>query len=707
MSILDIFRSEKIKVEDSNIDKVQYIDSHAYETRNINITDIAPIRTFDNMPADVAGLAYRNFSSWQNYAASIGVNNSLAQYSHHILNRLSYQECANLATDSMISKAIDVITREIFKSGGKWEAAHLDIDNFEMVLNSVDFYNKIRLAVQRALEYGGAFIYINTDDTNLSLPLYLNEKTASTNKITGLTVIEPWQAAPVQVNSFNPLKENYMEPELWWVLGASTTVHKTRLIPIVFYSVPDLIKPLYNYLGLPLSFYMKNYVSNADTVRQSISDLILRFRTKIIKTTAQKIADPQTQARVKYMNATSNNLATLLLAKDEEWIETVTSLSGMDNLLSQMYELMTASTRGIPVTKLLGLSPRGFNATGEYDENNFYDVIDGYASSVVIPVMEKVAEYVLCFKAGILDEPKYEFNPRKQIRPKEQAEINNLKADYISKLIMSGVVTGKDAIRAISEDNFKFDWIDIEDYKMPNNPEVEQDIFNRWQISQDEKSLVSSEEFTSETALIKKSMDGFFNMDIKDSWDETKHDRDENGRFTGNGSGESNKAQSKKEKKKIAKTYKEMAGKAYKEYSGQPAQAINHLLDVKNGYVPAAAHKDGIGDIDFLWGEPYGKDTKGYGFAHIIEEREIQGFDGTALIKRLPEIIEKGEVGEGDKGRKTITYNDSILIFEKNDNSNWLLTEYLLYDKMDEETRKRTKELKEKANIERKAKYGR
>lgn len=512
MSILDIFKSKKVldssasPQNDTGVGGVNYVDSSAYESENINLSQIAPIRTFDNMPADVAGLAYRNFSSWQNYAASIGINNSLQQYSSHILNRLSYQECANLATDSMISKAIDVITREIFKSGGKWADTHLDIDNFEMVLNSLNFYDKIRLAVQRALEYGGAFIYINTDDTNLSLPLYLNEKTASRNKITSLSVIEPWQAAPVQVNSFNPLKNNYMEPDLWWVLGAASSVHKTRLIPVVFYSVPDLIKPLYNYLGLPLSFYMKNYVSNADTVRQSISDLVLRFRTKIIKTTAQKIADPQTQARVKYMNATSNNLATLLLAKDEEWIETVTSLSGMDNLLSQMYELMTASTRGIPVTKLLGLSPRGFNATGEYDENNFYDVIDGYASSVVIPVMEKVAEYILCFKAGILSEPKYKFNARKQIKQKEQAEINNLKADYISKLIMSGVITGKDAVRAISEDNFKFDWIDIEDYKMPNNPEIEQDIFNKF----------------------------------LDSWDETKHDRDENGRFTGNGSSSKN-----------------------------------------------------------------------------------------------------------------------------------------------------------------------
>ena len=133
-------------------------------------------------------------------------------------------------------------------------------------------------------------------------------------------------------------------------------------------------------------------------------------------------------------------------------------------------------------------------------------MIDGYAKSVVIPVMEKAAEYVLCFKAGILDEPKYEFNPRKQIKQKEQAEINNLKADYISKLIMSGVITGKNAIRAVSEDNFKFDWIDIEDYKVPENSEVEQEIFNKF----------------------------------LDEWKESEHDRDENGRFTGNGSSESN-----------------------------------------------------------------------------------------------------------------------------------------------------------------------
>ncbi len=648
MSILDIFRSEKRKVEDSNIDAVQYIDSHAYETGRIDISQITPLRTFDNMPRELAGLAYRNFSSWQNYAASVGTNNSLAQYSHHILNRLSYQECANLATDSMISKAVDVITREIFKSGGKWINSHLDIDNFEMILNSLNFYDKVRLAVQRAFEYGGAFIYINTDDTDLNLPLYLNERTASTNKITGLTVIEPWQAAPVQVNSFNPLKDNYMEPELWWVLGASSTVHKTRLIPIVFYSVPDLIKPLYNYLGLPLSFYMKNYVSNADTVRQSISDLVLRFRTKIIKTTAQKIADPQTQARVKYMNATSNNLATLLLAKDEEWIETVTSLSGMDNLLSQMYELMTASTRGIPVTKLLGLSPRGFNATGEYDENNFYDVIDGYAKSVVIPIMEKVAEYILCFKAGILSEPKYEFNPRKQIRPKEQAEINNLKADYISKLIMSGVIAGKDAIKAISEDNFKFDWIDVEDYKMPENPEVEQDIFNR---------------FLDSWVMDKKDANGL------------EHDP-ETGQFASKSGSENNEDNIESEKTEY--------GEAFTQFKGKPKQAIEHLLKVRRGYVPGAFHRDDIGDIDLVWG------NKHYGLKHIEKQRHKKGQDFNKLMEEITYVIEHGKIidDEWNENMKVIVDETKKILIKltwddekvENKNRNWLFNGYFKYE---------------------------
>lgn len=40
-------------------------------------------------------------------------------------------------------------------------------------------------------------------------------------------------------------------------------------------------------------------------------------------------------------------------------------------------------------------------------------------------------------------------------------------------------------------------------------------------------------------------------------------------------------------------------------------------MSEKTGYVPAAMHKDGIGDIDFVYGKG---GTTGYGLAHVLEK---------------------------------------------------------------------------------------
>ena len=78
----------------------------------------------------------------------------------------------------------------------------------------------------------------------------------------------------------------------------------------------------------------------------------------------------------------------LLGRTDEELAQLNTPLSGLDSILSQMYELVTMTT-GMPVTKFLGLSPRGFNATGEHDQNNYYDLIAGYQSNVAAMALKQ------------------------------------------------------------------------------------------------------------------------------------------------------------------------------------------------------------------------------------------------------------------------------------------------------------------------------
>lgn len=121
-------------------------------------------------------------------------------------------------------------------------------------------------------------------------------------------------------------------------------------------------------------------------------------------------------------------------------------------------------------------------------------------------------------------------------------------------------------------------------------------------------------------------------------------------------------------------------GPAHTEFSGRPAEAIDYLLQTKGGHVPAAFHKEGLGNIDLPWGRA-GKG--GYGLAHIIEKRNKQGKDGEDFVRRLPSIIAKGktESREGFPGRAYIVSHEGnaeavISLSYLGADRIWLLTGY-------------------------------
>lgn len=117
----------------------------------------------------------------------------------------------------------------------------------------------------------------------------------------------------------------------------------------------------------------------------------------------------------------------------------------------------------------------------------------------------------------------------------------------------------------------------------------------------------------------------------------------------------------------------------FAEFRGNPEGAIEQLLREKNGYVSGAIYKEGIGDIDFIYGEP-GKN--GYGLAHIIERRNQQGINGEEFVREIPEIIRTGSVYNvlGQSGRKFILSNDKEALIRLDwdgEQRNWLLTAYM------------------------------
>ncbi|WQV22702.1 DUF3519 domain-containing protein [Helicobacter pylori] len=106
-------------------------------------------------------------------------------------------------------------------------------------------------------------------------------------------------------------------------------------------------------------------------------------------------------------------------------------------------------------------------------------------------------------------------------------------------------------------------------------------------------------------------------------------------------------------------------GKNYAEFVLKPKEALEKLLQEKNGQVAGAAFRDDLGGIDFVWGKD-GKD--GYGLAHILEKREKQytrlGLNAEQikertdeLLKSIPEVIENGALFKDDLGRVSVELN--------------------------------------------------
>ncbi|WRE65098.1 DUF3519 domain-containing protein [Helicobacter pylori] len=103
-------------------------------------------------------------------------------------------------------------------------------------------------------------------------------------------------------------------------------------------------------------------------------------------------------------------------------------------------------------------------------------------------------------------------------------------------------------------------------------------------------------------------------------------------------------------------------GPNYSEFKNDGLGAINKLLETKKGFVAGAFYKEGLGDIDLVWG------NKDYGLEHILKRREKQAKNqglneqqakeyALNIAKTIPEVIEKG-VKVDNNGRMAIEYKN-------------------------------------------------
>ncbi|WRC05693.1 DUF3519 domain-containing protein [Helicobacter pylori] len=143
-------------------------------------------------------------------------------------------------------------------------------------------------------------------------------------------------------------------------------------------------------------------------------------------------------------------------------------------------------------------------------------------------------------------------------------------------------------------------------------------------------------------------------------------------------------------------------GTNYPEFALKPKEALEKLLQEKNGQVAGAAYREDLGGIDFVWGTPKTKKSVGYGLAHILERREQQALaDGLSeaeakeyalnIVKSIPEVLEKGTKGTDHLGRVFVDYGNKRVGLNNTWNNkdlenHWVISSYELRDTTEKPT---------------------
>jgi phage-related protein (TIGR01555 family) len=155
-----------------------------------------------------------------------------------------------------------------------------------------------------------------------------------------------------------------------------------------------------------------------------------------------------------------------------------TALADLDSVIMSQYQLVAAASN-IPATKLLGTTPKGFNATGEYDESSYHEELKSVQIHSLTQFLER--HHLLLIQSEIVPEfgvKPFEltvmWNPTDAMTNKEQAELNKLEAETGQILINAGAIDGTDErARIIANPDSGYNGLIDEDMELPPIEEIQ------------------------------------------------------------------------------------------------------------------------------------------------------------------------------------------------------------------------------------------
>lgn len=374
---------------------------------------------------------------------------------------IGWQACAVLSQHWLINKACNMQGKDAVQGG--WIIARDDGGKITPeqndILRTLDKRYKVCDNLVEASFYRNIFgirlIWFQFEGMDYSKPF--NPAMVMPKSYIGMSQMDPYWCAPYLTGESvqNPGSRHFYVPEYWQVAGQR--IHRSHFVILYGAPVPDILKPTYIYGGVPLTQRIYERVYAAERTANEAPQLALAKRLTVRYTNLDRAMMDQEsfEDAIAFGSKYQDNWGVMVAGEDERVERHETSLSDLDVTIMTQYQLVAAIAE-VPATKLLGTSPKGFGAAGDYEIKNYHEKLRDLQDNDLTQILDR--HYQALALSELSDTPRPDIKlkpvwlPLDKPSSAELAELNKLKADTDAILQTAGAIDGHDIRQRIIKD---------------------------------------------------------------------------------------------------------------------------------------------------------------------------------------------------------------------------------------------------------------
>lgn len=355
-------------------------------------------------------------------------------------------------SDWIARKIVDVPPFDATREWRSWHADEEQISAIEEVERKHQVQRKVMQAMQLARLYGGAGIVMGIADQDPMEPVNLEQ--VSSDALRYLHVISGAQLSCGEINRDvdDPFFGEPVAYTMQTTAGGSITIHPSRVVRFVG------VEPTENHVGMwagwgdsvlmAVADAIKHVAMTTDGVAHMVSEAkvdVIRIPDFMTHVGTQEYEDRLVR-RFTLANNAKSIVNALILDKEEEWDRIKNDFANLPDVL-KTYLLIVSGAADIPVTRMLGQSPAGLNATGESDVRNYYDRVAAEQKIKMTASLSRLDEVLIRSAIGARpEEIHFQWEPLWQMDPEQRAKIDLSRAQA-HKIDVDAALIPEDVLR--------------------------------------------------------------------------------------------------------------------------------------------------------------------------------------------------------------------------------------------------------------------